>query len=166
MSARLAVVLAFGLFAAIPAIATSAAAHEYKVGALTIDHPWARASAGNAKNGAAYMTITNDGPEPDRLLSATTPAAAMAELHVHIMDSDGVMKMRPVEAIELAPGEATALAPGGLHLMLMGLSAPLIEDQSFPLTLVFEAAGRIEVSVTIASVATMHETHGGSEGGQ
>ena len=130
------------------ALGGAAQAHEYKLGDLLIDHPWARASIGQAPNGAAYMTITTEGAEADRLLAAESTVAKRVELHSHTM-ADGVMKMRPVEAIEVAPGEPTLLQPGGLHVMLMGLKAPLKMGESFPMTLVFERAGRVEVEIKI-----------------
>ena len=174
MSARLAATLALGLaFAAPLVIATPlpAAAEDYALGTLTIAEPWARASPGAVKNGAAFLTIENHGTEADRLLSAATPAAATAELHTHMMDSDGVMKMRQVEAIELAPGSAVALAPGGYHVMLMGLATPLEEATTFPLTLRFEHAGEVTVEVTVGAVAAMghdatgHDATGHDAGG-
>jgi copper(I)-binding protein len=164
MSARLAAALTLGLAFAAPAaliFSPPAAAHDYKLGTLTIEHPWARASAGMAKTGAAFVTIGNQGAEADRLLSVSTPVAATAELHTHMMDGDGVMKMRQVEAVELAPGTESRLAPGGLHIMLMGLAAPLVEDATFPLTLRFEHAGELTVEVEVGSVAAM----GGDDGG-
>ena len=123
-------------------------AHEYKLGDLLIDHPWARASIGKAPNGAAYMTITTEGTETDRLLAVESDVANRIELHNHLM-VDGVMKMRPVAAIEVAPGEPTLLQPGGLHVMLMGLKAPLKKGENFPMTLVFERAGKVEVEIKI-----------------
>jgi hypothetical protein len=147
------------------ALALPAAAHDYTLGDLTIVHPWARASAGEAKNGAAYLDVINNGSETDRLIAASTPAAEHAELHMHAAEN-GIMKMRPVEAIEIAPGQHIVLQPGGFHLMLMGLAAPLVEGESFPLTLTFEKAGNIEVSAEIASVGTMHSDHGSGESTQ
>ena len=77
-----------------------------------------------------------------------------------MMDSNGVMKMRPVEAIELAPGSEVELAPGGNHIMLMGLAAPLQEATTFPLTLRFEHAGEVTVEVAVGAVAAMgHDGH-------
>lgn len=147
---------AVALLIAIFAIAPHARAHDYRQGDIVIDHPWARASAGNARTGAAYLALANDGAAPDRLLAAATPVAERAEVHTH-MDEDGVMKMRPVEALELAPGEEVTLAPGGLHIMLMGLTAPLVDGDSFPLTLTFERAGEIVVTVEIGGVGAMPE---------
>ena len=135
-------------------IAATAFAHDFKLGDLMVDHPWARASIGKAKAGAAYLTIVNGGSQADRLIAAETPAAKRAELHTHVM-KDGVMKMRQLEAVEVAPGEPTVFQPGGLHVMLMGLKAPLTEGESFPLTLTFEKAGTLEITVKIESAKSM-----------
>lgn len=147
-----------GLFLA-AAFALPATAHDYTLGDLQIIHPWARASAGNAMNGAVYVEIVNGGSAPDRLIAAATPAATHAELHTNISEN-GVMKMRPVEAIDIAPGQHVVLEPGGLHLMLMGLVAPLVEGDSFPITLTFEKAGSLEVSAKVASVGAMPDGNG------
>ena len=125
-----------------------AAAEDVMAGSLMLHQPWARASIGQAKAGAAYLTIANKGEETDRLIAAETPAAKVAQLHTHLM-KDGVMKMRKVEAVEIAPGEPVVFRPGGLHIMMMGLKAPLREGESFPVTLIFEKAGRVEISVTV-----------------
>ncbi len=100
------------------------------------------------------MTIVNRGDEADRLLAVTTAAAKAARLHTNLM-TDGVMRMRRVEALEIAPGEPAVLRPGGLHVMLMGLKKRLIEGESFPLLLTFEKAGRIEVPVQIEAPNAM-----------
>lgn len=166
MSVRLAAALALGLAFATPAaitFSTPAAAHEYTFGELTITHPWARATAGTVKTGAVFMTIDNHGAEADRLLSVSTSSATTAELHTHMMDSNGVMKMRQVDGVELAPGSETKLAPGGLHVMLMGLAAPLLEDSVFPMTLRFERAGEITVDIVVESVAAMGGAGDGTE---
>lgn len=123
-------------------------------GDIAISAPWARASAPNAPNGACYLEITNIGKEPDRLVSAASPAAAKVELHTHLMDN-GVMRMRPVEAFEVAPGEPQVLRPGGNHIMLMGLSAPLKPGASFPVTLTFAKAGAVTVDVKVQEAGSM-----------
>lgn len=128
--------------------ATPALAHEYMQGNIHIMKPWSRPLPAVSPNGAAYMKLTNKGEVTDRLVSVSTPAAKTAELHNHIM-VDGVMKMRPVENIEVKPGESATLQPGGLHVMLMGLTEPLEEGKSYPLTLTFEKAGSVEVKVMI-----------------
>ena len=142
------------VFALLLGFAGSAAAGEAMKGDIHVDRPWARASIGAAKAGAAYMTLANHGSQADRLLAVETDAARRSELHTHLME-DGVMKMRQVEAIEVAPGTPTVLAPGGLHIMLMGLAAPLEQGKSFPLRLIFERAGALEVTVEIGAPAAM-----------
>jgi hypothetical protein len=82
--------------------------------------------------------------------------ADRAELHESDMQ-DGVMRMRAVEAVEVPAHGQAALEPGGLHVMLIGLKAPLEEGGSFALTLVFENAGEVEVVTTIEDIA-----HGGA----
>ncbi len=139
-------------------VAGSAQAHEIKVGDIQIIHPWARASAGPSRAGAAYFSISNDGASADRLISAATPMAKKAQLHTHIMDA-GVMKMRHVKGIEIAPGDTAALEPGGAHVMLMGLRGPLKEGEPFPLTLTFEKAGSIEITVEVQGVADKKMKH-------
>ncbi len=131
---------------------------------ISLDHVWARATAGNATTGAAYLTVTDNG-HPDRLVGASTPVAATAELHETINDG-GVMKMRPVAGIALEPGKPVTFAPGGYHVMLMGLKGPLKAGDSFPLTLTFEHAQPITVTATVQAVsgAAMEHDHGGMSG--
>jgi copper(I)-binding protein len=146
----------------------SASAHEEKSETLTISHPWTRATAPTQKAGAVFMKIRSENSEADRLIGVSAPDAEQASLHTHIRDGD-VMRMRPVEGIDVpAEGEAT-LEPGGLHIMLIGLKGPLFEETTIPLTLVFEKAGKVQIDVVVeeagaqaASQETMqsHDKHG------
>ena len=67
---------ALGALALLALCATPLAAHETSVGTMRIDHAWARATAGMAKVGAAYVTVINDGDEMDRLVGAATGVKA------------------------------------------------------------------------------------------
>jgi copper(I)-binding protein len=134
--------------AATLALAAPALAHDYMQGDIHIMKPWSRPLPAVSTNGAAYMTLMNKGSAPDKLLSVSTPMAKKAEIHNHIMEG-GMMKMRRVDAVELVPGEPSVLKPGGLHVMMMGLKEPLVDGKSFPLTLNFERAGTVEVTVRI-----------------
>ncbi|WP_024301035.1 copper chaperone PCu(A)C [Pseudogulbenkiania sp. MAI-1] len=130
-------------------LALPALAHHYVLGSLRIGHPWSRAMPAMMSSGAVYLKLDNQGKTADRLLAVSTPRAASAELHQHLNDK-GVMRMRAVtEGIELPPGQTITLAPGGLHIMLMGLTAPLKAGERFPLTLRFSRAGTVEVEVKI-----------------
>jgi copper(I)-binding protein len=113
---------------------------------LAVDNAWARATPDKAEAGVAYLTIRS--PTADRLVSVSSPVAQKAELHT--MEMAGmVMKMRPLAGLDIPAGQPVTLKPGGEHIMLEGLSAPLREGQSFPLTLTFEKAGAREVSVAV-----------------
>ncbi|HEY9568692.1 MAG TPA: copper chaperone PCu(A)C [Thalassobaculum sp.] len=168
MTRMTALALAAALILPLPALAQPAPSQSApsQSGAIQIVESWARASAGAAKNGAAYLTIVNAGDAADRLVSASTPAAGTAELHTHIQEGE-VMRMRPIEAIEVPAGATVRLAPGRDHLMLMGLREPLSEGGAFPLTLVFEKAGSREVEVSVKSVGAMDagSGHEGNHGG-
>jgi len=130
--------------------AGTAPAHDYQLRALHIDHPFARATPGGARNGGVYLTVENRGDQVDRLIGVSTPVAH-AELHRMSMDG-GVMRMRAVDSVEVNPGARVMLQPGGYHVMLMDLKRPLQAGESFPLTLAFEKAGSIEVNVVVESI--------------
>ncbi len=129
-----------------------AQAHEYTLGNLVIGHPWSRATPGGAKVGAGYLVVNNKGTTADKLVSATTAAAGRVEIHEMAM-KDGVMTMRPLGGgLTIEPGKSITLAPGGFHLMLMELKAPFKQGDKVPLTLVFEKAGKIDVTLNVEAI--------------
>ncbi|UUX51790.1 copper chaperone PCu(A)C [Nisaea acidiphila] len=142
-------------------------AHEFKVGEIMIDHPWARATPGRAKNGAGFMKLMNHGGAPDRLMEARSDVAERVELHTHIHEN-GVMKMRPSGPIEVPAHGHVMLEPGSYHVMFLGLTAPLAEGTKFPVTLVFEKAGEVTVELKVESVGAgaggMKMNHGAGHG--
>lgn len=117
-------------------------------GDLAIETPWARATPPNARTGAAYLTLTNHGSAADRLVAASSAAAERVELHAHVNDG-GVMRMKQVDAIALSPGERVSLRPGGLHVMLIDLKGPLLENTRVPVVLRFATAGDVTVQVPV-----------------
>jgi copper(I)-binding protein len=125
---------------------------------------FARASAvSTAKAGAVYMTLTNQGATPDRLLQITTQTAASAEVH-ESAEKDGVATMRPVEGLEIPAGGSVDLKPGGYHVMLVGLKAPLKKGDMISLQLKFEHAGQVDVMAHVGDVAEEHAHTEGSTG--
>lgn len=137
-----------------------AGAVEFKLGDIVIADPWARASATKMmKTGAAFLTLSNHGAASDRLIAAQTPVAKKAELHTHTM-TNGIMKMRQVAAIEVPPGTPTMLQPGGFHVMFMGLHAPLKFGTRFPITLIFEKAGKVEIEAVVLKPGAKGPGHG------
>lgn len=138
--------------------APAARAQEISLGALRIASPWTRAMRAGG-TGAGFMTIRNTGSAPDRLVAARTPLAGVVELHTHIREGD-VMRMRPVPAIDLPAGQEVRLQPGGLHLMLIGLTAALDPGGRVPVTLVFERAGEVEVQLAVEAAGARGPAQG------
>ena len=140
----------------------SAVGQEIKAGDLAIDRPWSRATPAGAKVGAGYMTITNKGSAPDRLIGASTAAAGRVEIHEMAM-KDGVMTMRPTSGgLPIEPGKTVTLAPGGYHFMLMDLKAPLKQGAKLPVTLEFEKAGKVNVTLDVQAVGAQQPAAGHS----
>lgn len=138
-------------------IASAANAHEYNVGNLHIGHPWSRATPKGATIGAGYLTITNNGGTPDRLIGGSIEAAPRLEIHSMTMDN-GVMKMRPVTGgVEIKPGDTVALKPEGLHMMFVGLKEPLVQGQKIKATLEFEKAGKVNVEFLVEGMGATHD---------
>ncbi|CCD87983.1 conserved hypothetical protein; putative signal peptide; putative Nuclear export factor GLE1 domain (PF07987);Copper chaperone PCuAC (IPR007410) [Bradyrhizobium sp. ORS 285] len=121
-------------------------------GDITVSSGWSRATPGGAKIGAGYVTLTNTGREPDRLVSVSADIAESVEIH-EMSTRDGVMVMRPIEeGLALPPGQTVTLTSGGMHLMLTGLKAPLVEGKSVAVTLQFERAGKMAVLLDVLGV--------------
>ncbi len=152
MGLRRALCRALALAAASTAVlAVPAAAHDFKLGPLRIDHPYAIPTPPGATTGAAYLRgIRNTGEQADRLLGASTPVASRVEIHRSTVDAQNVMRMRPIDGVELPAGSEVRLRHGGgHHLMLIDLVSPLKNGERFPMTLRFERAGEREVVVWV-----------------
>ncbi|HZT55052.1 MAG TPA: copper chaperone PCu(A)C [Burkholderiaceae bacterium] len=122
-------------------------AHSFKLGEIEIGHPYARATAAGQPTGGGFLKLDNKGRD-DKLLSVRAAVSAGVELHAMRMDGD-VMRMRQVDAIALPAGQTVELKPGGFHIMFVGLKAPLKAGDKFPMTLTFEKAGEVEVTVNV-----------------
>jgi periplasmic copper chaperone A len=127
-----------------------------EAGALTIVEPWSRATPGGARVGVGYLMIENRGAAPDRLLRAESDVSASAEVHETVTEA-GVARMKPVDAVVIAPNGRLEFKPGGYHLMLSGLKRPLKEGERFAAALVFEKAGRVAVTFAVRGIGA--ETH-------
>lgn len=118
--------------------------------AIDVDGAWARATSAGQTNSAAYLRIINRGGE-DRLLSVSSPVGGTS-IHETTID-DGVMRMRPVESLEIPAGSTVELEPHGAHIMLMGLKAPLEAGSTVPIELRFEKSGERRVEAEVRPAA-------------
>jgi copper(I)-binding protein len=125
-----------------------AIAHHYQLGKLVIGHPWSRPTAAGMSMGVAYLSITNNGAEPEVLTAASSPAAASVQFHQTTI-SGGMARMRPLTEVTIAPGTTVKLEPGAIHLMLVDLKAPLEPGTLVPLMLEFRHSGKLTVQLTI-----------------
>jgi periplasmic copper chaperone A len=149
---------------AITLFTASARAEDVRAGDLVISQAWSRATPSGAKIAGGYLTIENKGTAPDRLVSGAGDVAARVELHEMAMDN-GVMKMRPLDkGLTIEPGKTVKFAPGGYHLMLMDIKQPLKQGDKVPVTLEFEKAGKVTVSLDVQGVGAQGPA-GGEHGG-
>ena len=109
---------------------------------------WGRPSPKMAGTGAVYVVIENKGGQADRLIGATSQAAAKVEVHESYMDGD-VMKMRPIPAVDVPVGGTLELKPGSYHIMLIDLVKPLESGSHIAVTLKFEKSGDVPLDVEI-----------------
>ena len=150
---RLAATLLLGALAAAPAHAG---------GIIEVMHPWARPTIPN-RPGVAYFGIHNHGATADRLIGARAEGVGKIELH-QATQTDGIMSMAPVDALEIPAGGMAHLGPGGFHLMMFGIDPPLKAGDTLELILIFESAG--EVAITVPVSKTMGEPKHHGEGHQ
>ncbi|WP_265571252.1 copper chaperone PCu(A)C [Sphingomicrobium nitratireducens] len=114
-----------------------------------VEDAWARSTVEGQKMAAAYFTLRNEGETELKLTGVSTNRAGSASLHRSAVDN-GVATMRPLEGgLLIEPGETIAFEPGGDHVMLEMLEKPLVEGETFPMTLEFAAAAPITLEVKI-----------------
>lgn len=131
------------------AVSAAAVAQSPAAGSLSADGAWARVSPMMERAGAAYLVIRNSGTTDDALVSVSSPAAAVVELHETKDDGTGQMMMSPVESIPVPAGGMAELKPGSFHIMLIDLVAPLEAGAIVPLTLTFQGGATLEVMAPV-----------------
>lgn len=122
---------------------------------VLIENAYARAVPPGQRNSAVFFEIRNSTHQDAALVAATSPAADVIELHTHSKE-DGMMVMRRIDRIALPAGSAVVLEPGGLHLMLIDLTAPLDVGTKVPLELEFDDGRRIAVTAETRAILPAH----------
>lgn len=127
-------------------------------GTITVENAWSRTVPDGSEVAVGYLTIRNEGDEPDRLVSASASFAGETELHQTTM-TDGVMQMRPASEGVPVPAKSTVkLEPGSYHLMFMRLTEPIKEGDALPLKLTFERAGNVETTIKVLGIGAQEPT--------
>lgn len=123
----------------------------------------ARVGQPSGPNAALYFTATSGG-QADRLLGASTDAAASVELHETTMGDDGTMGMRALDGVDLPAGGELVLEPGGYHLMLIDADRMEV-DETIVVTISWEQAGDMTVEADVVEPGeTMDQGHMGDVG--
>lgn len=122
---------------------------------IKVEQAYVRAVPPNQPISAAFMVIENTDMNDHQLRAASSPAAQVVELHTHTQEN-GMMKMRQVPEINLPAGAQAILKPGGLHIMLINLTAPLSTDHKVPLTLQFEDGSQKQLELPVQPVMMQH----------
>lgn len=125
---------------------------------IEVSGAWAAPTPGGVNISAGYLTIANSSAADDRLVAAASPHAERVEIHEMAMDG-AVMRMRQVEGLDVPAGQQVALAPGGLHLMFFGVAQPFAEGEEIPVTLTFERAGAVDVTLPVQRGADATPAH-------
>ena len=115
--------------------------------AIVASDAWAAPTPNGVDIAAGYLTLTNSGTA-DTLVSVTSSRSPHVEIHEMTMDG-AVMRMRPVASFTVPANGVVALTPGGYHLMFMDLPTPFVAGETVPVTLTFEHARAVEVSLTV-----------------
>jgi copper(I)-binding protein len=164
---RLALLTLAAFTLSVPAFG-QAFAGDYRVGGVEARRPWTRPTQAGM-NGVGYLTLANVGKTPLKLVAVESPAAQSVTVHQSSM-ANGVMSMRPVTGLTIAPGAKVEFAPGGYHLMLIGLKAPQALGGKVPLTLVFDSGLKVKIDLSVEAgppkagaaadpMAGMHDHH-------
>lgn len=118
-------------------------------GKIVADNAWARAAV-QGENSAVYLLLRNQTAADDELLSASTDAAGIVELHESKMvEGTDMMEMVPQDSIPLPAGGKAELKPGGLHIMLIGLTRDLNIGDEISLTLTFKSGLTLTLTVPV-----------------
>lgn len=124
----------------------------------TVKDAWVRGTVAGQKATGMFAQISSS--TGGKLVSASSPAAAVVEMHEMTMDGS-VMKMRAVPGIDLPAGKTVALKPGGHHIMLMDLKTELKTGETVSVTLVVESADKkretIEVKAQVKPLGAKDE---------
>lgn len=150
----------FMTLALVAAFSATSSAHKFEKDGIVIKHPWTRATAEGASVGVGYLTITNTGKEPDKLIGGTFEDAASVEIHEMKMDGDKMLMRQLKDGLEIQPGVSVKFNPGGYHLMFVGLKKAIALGANIKGSLTFQKAGAIDISYKVESLGATSSSDG------
>ena len=150
----------FRTLAVLSFLATPAFAHDFRSGDLGVIHPIILKAFHSARTAAGYMTVANDGKQPDMLIGVRIDGVN-ATVHESRND-DGISKMVHLDAVEIPAGDAVMFEQGGLHVMMMGLAPGQFKPGDMvDAVLIFDRQGEVPISFMVEKhgVKAGHEGH-------
>ncbi|MDO6568950.1 copper chaperone PCu(A)C [Alteromonas sp. 1_MG-2023] len=118
---------------------------------VAVSDGYARATFPMAKSAALYFTLSNESDKPVTLIGVTVSSDVANDAQIHTTEmKDDMMRMREVkEGVTVSPSESVSFAPGGYHVMLLGLEKGLSEGNAVALTLTFDDAPDLSISLPV-----------------
>lgn len=125
---------------------------------VTITDAWVKAADDGMT--AAFGQLRNDSGTDATVTAVASPASTALELHETVEDDSGQMVMRKVEQGFVIPAGGTLLLePGGDHIMLMGLTAPLLAGEEATFTLTFSDGSQLDFAAPVKDYAGANESY-------
>ena len=144
--------------ATFPVCLIPANAAEFELKGITVSNPHLVIFGKNAKSGAGYFVISNKNSDPV-ILKKVTADFGKAMLHKTDVDKKGVAKMKHLESIAVPGNGLLKLEPGGTHIMFMNISIEFDESSKYPVTLVFEEQGSLDIDLKLKSAKKSQKAH-------
>lgn len=132
-------------------LAGGAQAADSKAGTLALSDLQIRSAGKGMPTTAAYLAIANTGKTADKLLSVDCACAAAAMMH-RSETKGGIASMAMLTAVDIPAGGKLVFEPNGLHIMLVGLKAPLKQGGVQMMTLTFQKAGPVKAAFAVRDV--------------
>ena len=142
------------------ALTVPAMAQDVASGTIKISQGWSRPAPSVAPVLGGFLTITNEGKEPDRLTGVTSPVSDDVQIHQTTIESDRASMRRVEGGIEVPAGYEIKFGPGGFHIMFMNPKKRPAAGEVIPLQLTFEKAGKIDAELLVSSKQPATITHG------
>ena len=146
------------LLALFPVCPMQANAAEFELKGISVINPQLVVFGKNAKAGAGYLVISNKNSDPV-ILKKVTADFGEAMLHKTDVDNEGVAKMKHLASIVVPGNGFLKLEPGGIHIMFMNISIKFDESRKYPVTLIFEEQGSIDIDLELRSARKSQKAH-------
>ena len=129
---------------------------------VTIEDAWVKSAEEGMS--AGFGALVNSGDDDVTVVSVTSEASNMLELHETVENEAGEMVMREKDGGFVIPAGGTLdLEPGGNHIMMMDLAGPLTAGSDVTFTLTFSDDSTYEYTAPVKDYSGANENYEGDE---